>query len=146
MVNFLKNTFWGSSLFAVSDSFKQHILGKMDADGNIERVGLLPAGLTWWGRVFGGSFSSSMLIRASKRPLARDIFLFVLHEFLDHAISHCPFDDFVEVGRVLHAGLRRGFAQDPIQHRFETNLHRNGALLIGVHVHAGISFVADEIG
>lgn len=31
-------------------------LEKMDADGNIERVGLLPAGLTWWGRVFGGSF------------------------------------------------------------------------------------------
>jgi multiple sugar transport system substrate-binding protein len=31
-------------------------LEKVDANGNIERVGLLPAGLTWWGRVFGGSF------------------------------------------------------------------------------------------
>ncbi len=31
-------------------------LEKMDAAGNIERVGLLPAGLTWWGRVFGGNF------------------------------------------------------------------------------------------
>lgn len=31
-------------------------LEKMDADGNIERVGILPAGMTWWGRVFGGSF------------------------------------------------------------------------------------------
>lgn len=31
-------------------------LEKFDANGNIERVGLLPAGLTWWGRVFGGSF------------------------------------------------------------------------------------------
>lgn len=31
-------------------------LEKIDANGNIERVGILPAGLTWWGRVFGGSF------------------------------------------------------------------------------------------
>ncbi|HRA65691.1 MAG: extracellular solute-binding protein [Caldilinea sp.] len=31
-------------------------LEKMDANGNIERVGLIPSGLTWWGRVFGGSF------------------------------------------------------------------------------------------
>lgn len=31
-------------------------LEKVDANGNIERVGILPAGLTWWGRVFGGSF------------------------------------------------------------------------------------------
>ena len=31
-------------------------LEKIDAAGNIERVGLLPGGLTWWGRVFGGSF------------------------------------------------------------------------------------------
>ena len=31
-------------------------LEKMDGDGNIERVGILPAGLTWWGRVWGGSF------------------------------------------------------------------------------------------
>jgi multiple sugar transport system substrate-binding protein len=31
-------------------------LEKIDAAGNIERVGLLPSGLTWWGRVFGGSF------------------------------------------------------------------------------------------
>lgn len=28
----------------------------VDADGNIQRVGILPAGMTWWGRVFGGSF------------------------------------------------------------------------------------------
>jgi multiple sugar transport system substrate-binding protein len=31
-------------------------LEKLDADGNIERVGILPAGMTWWGRVFGGNF------------------------------------------------------------------------------------------
>ncbi len=31
-------------------------LEKIDANGNIERVGILPAGLTWWGRVFGGNF------------------------------------------------------------------------------------------
>ncbi|MCB0074480.1 MAG: extracellular solute-binding protein, partial [Caldilineaceae bacterium] len=28
----------------------------VDDAGNIERVGLLPAGMLWWGRVFGGSF------------------------------------------------------------------------------------------
>ena len=27
----------------------------VDGDGNIERVGMLPANLTWWGHVFGGS-------------------------------------------------------------------------------------------
>lgn len=31
-------------------------LEKVDADGNIERVGLLPANITWWGPVYGGSF------------------------------------------------------------------------------------------
>jgi multiple sugar transport system substrate-binding protein len=31
-------------------------LEKVDADGNIERVGLLPVGLRWWGLVFGGTF------------------------------------------------------------------------------------------
>jgi multiple sugar transport system substrate-binding protein len=31
-------------------------LEKVDSDGNIERVGILPAGLRWWGFVFGGSF------------------------------------------------------------------------------------------
>ncbi len=31
-------------------------LEKVDADGNIERVGILPGGLLWWGRVFGGNF------------------------------------------------------------------------------------------
>lgn len=28
----------------------------VDEDGNIERVGLLPSTLNWWGRVFGGQF------------------------------------------------------------------------------------------
>jgi len=31
-------------------------LEKVDANGNIERVGILPGGLRWWGRVFGGNF------------------------------------------------------------------------------------------
>jgi len=31
-------------------------LEKLDGDGNIERVGILPAGLRWWGFVFGGTF------------------------------------------------------------------------------------------
>lgn len=31
-------------------------LEKVDGDGNIERVGILPSGLNWWGRVFGGNF------------------------------------------------------------------------------------------
>ena len=31
-------------------------LEKVDASGNIERVGLLPEDITWWGRVFGGDF------------------------------------------------------------------------------------------
>ena len=31
-------------------------LEKVGKDGTIERVGLLPGGLTWWGRVFGGAF------------------------------------------------------------------------------------------
>jgi multiple sugar transport system substrate-binding protein len=31
-------------------------LEKVDADGNIERVGILPGGLRWWGYVFGGTF------------------------------------------------------------------------------------------
>lgn len=31
-------------------------LEKVDANGNIERVGILPAGLRWWGAVFGGTF------------------------------------------------------------------------------------------
>jgi multiple sugar transport system substrate-binding protein len=30
-------------------------LETVDASGNIDRVGLLPAGLRWWGRVFGGN-------------------------------------------------------------------------------------------
>ncbi len=32
------------------------LLEKVDSNGNIERVGILPAGITWWGRVFGGDF------------------------------------------------------------------------------------------
>jgi multiple sugar transport system substrate-binding protein len=43
-------------------------LEKMDANGNIERVGILPAGLTWWGRVFGGSFYDE----ANKKITAND--------------------------------------------------------------------------
>lgn len=31
-------------------------LEKLDSSGNIERVGILPAGLRWWGLVFGGTF------------------------------------------------------------------------------------------
>jgi len=31
-------------------------LEKVDADGNIERVGILPSGMLWWGRIFGGDF------------------------------------------------------------------------------------------
>ncbi len=31
-------------------------LEKLDADGNIEQVGLLPDNLRWWGLVFGGTF------------------------------------------------------------------------------------------
>lgn len=31
-------------------------LEKVDADGNIERVGILPGGIRWWGLVFGGTF------------------------------------------------------------------------------------------
>lgn len=31
-------------------------LEKVGKDGTIERVGLLPSGLNWWGRVFGGAF------------------------------------------------------------------------------------------
>ncbi|MFN8493429.1 MAG: extracellular solute-binding protein [Caldilineaceae bacterium] len=31
-------------------------LEKVGKDGTIERVGLLPGGLNWWGRVFGGAF------------------------------------------------------------------------------------------
>lgn len=31
-------------------------LEKMDANGNIERVGILPSGMLWWGQVFGGSY------------------------------------------------------------------------------------------
>lgn len=40
-----------SELDAAAQKFE--IVG---ADGNIERVGVLPTGLTWWGQVFGGSF------------------------------------------------------------------------------------------
>jgi multiple sugar transport system substrate-binding protein len=43
-------------------------LEKMDDAGNIERVGILPAGLTWWGRVFGGSFYDE----ANKKITAND--------------------------------------------------------------------------
>jgi multiple sugar transport system substrate-binding protein len=31
-------------------------LEKLDSSGNIERVGILPSGIWWWGHVFGGSF------------------------------------------------------------------------------------------
>ena len=31
-------------------------LEKVDADGNIERVGILPTGMLWWGRIFGGDY------------------------------------------------------------------------------------------
>ncbi len=31
-------------------------LEKIGSDGTIDRIGLLPAGLSWWGRVFGGNF------------------------------------------------------------------------------------------
>lgn len=43
-------------------------LEKMDADGNIERVGVLPSGLWWWGHVFGGSFYDD----ANKKITAND--------------------------------------------------------------------------
>ena len=31
-------------------------LEKVDENGNVERVGILPSGMLWWGRVFGGNF------------------------------------------------------------------------------------------
>jgi len=43
-------------------------LEKVDKDGNIERVGILPAGINWWGRVFGGNFYDE----ANKKVTAND--------------------------------------------------------------------------
>jgi multiple sugar transport system substrate-binding protein len=43
-------------------------LEKVDSSGNIERVGILPGGLNWWGRVFGGNFYDE----ANKKVTAND--------------------------------------------------------------------------
>jgi len=43
-------------------------LEKLDANGNIERVGILPAGMTWWGRAFGANFYDE----ANKKITAND--------------------------------------------------------------------------
>ncbi len=43
-------------------------LEKVDSSGNIQRVGILPATLRWWGRVFGGNFYDE----ANKKVTAND--------------------------------------------------------------------------